>query len=97
MSLSTRFVGLKTLNLGVNDDVITFNGGNAGRIRVLEHLGINTGWDTETILQELDKQRVAKAEIVTRNMTEEARSIRRWKRLNLDDTQEDEDCNAGGF
>ena len=63
------FVGRKTFEFGVHDAVVTFNVGNAGRLSILEDLRVKLGKNTVTILEDLDRLRIAKAEVAMQNMT----------------------------
>ncbi|KAG8266637.1 hypothetical protein J6590_108192 [Homalodisca vitripennis] len=91
------FVGRHTLELGTYDAIATFNDGNLSRIKVLEQLGIkDIGSNTICLLQQLDTERINRAEIAVRNATKEARLKKR--RINLEqDEVEEEDYIPGGF
>lgn len=91
------FVGRITLELGAFDAVATFNDGNASRIKVLQHLGINDiGSNTILLLQQLDTDRIKRAELSENNATKEARVKKRRRNLGLDEEVE-EDYLPGGF
>lgn len=66
--------------------VSTFNNGNISRLKkVLENLGIKIGFNTLSILKQLDEERIARAEFSENNTTNEARLKRRRGNLVLDE------------
>ncbi|KAJ4444118.1 hypothetical protein ANN_05907 [Periplaneta americana] len=92
----TVFVSVNTLRLGLTDAIISFNDGNIGRMKVLQKLGIEPGFNTITILKELDSLRIKKAEMVMEEMAKKGRKLKRNKKRSREDT-EDSDYGAGMF
>ncbi|XP_054279210.1 uncharacterized protein LOC128997596 [Macrosteles quadrilineatus] len=92
-----NFVGKQTLQLGVQDAVISFNDGNVGRLRVLEEIGVqNLGKNTISVLQKFDADRIRKADRAAELMTKEARIKRRRQLLEEEEGHGDDYC-PGGF
>ena len=88
-------MGRKTLQLGVCDAVITFNEGQAGRLKVLEEVGIeDVGINCVEALQRLDAERISRAEFALKSETREARKKRKRGNLVQD---EDNQYEPGGF
>lgn len=56
------FVGYNTLETGVMDAVVTFNGGAMGRAAVFRKLNLDIGRNTQTGLRVIDRTRVRKAD-----------------------------------
>ncbi|KAG8338270.1 hypothetical protein J6590_108394 [Homalodisca vitripennis] len=56
----TAFVGLKTLQIGVNDSVISFNEGAIGKANVFQRLGITPGKFMIEELKKIDENRIKK-------------------------------------
>lgn len=81
----------------MSDAVITFNGGNYERLKVLEKLGVRFGQNTAKGLRELDELRVRDAELAAQQMTKEARKKRRRQALGCCDTEEETDYGPGQF
>lgn len=91
------FVGMKTLQLGTYDTVITFNNGCSGRLRVLEKLGVILGKHTVEGLHKVDIGRVKKAEVSAKHVTKEARKRRRQLLLDRTGGEDDLEYGAGCF
>lgn len=93
----STLVGLKTLELGVRDAVISFNDGNVGRLRVLEELGVtDLGKDTIAALQKFNTTQMKEVDRVAEEKTKEARVKNRWQHL-AEEEQNQEDYCLGGF
>ena len=92
----TVFVGLKTLRMGVLDSVLSFNVGNIGRARVLQHLNISPGYNTLKSLRQMDMKRVKKADLAQLEMSQEARKKKRNLKRKLEEA-DDPDYGAGKF
>jgi hypothetical protein len=94
----TNFVGKKMLKLGVWDAVCTYNDGAISRLHVLKECGVSdVGKNTVAAMKAVDELRVKKAEIAVLQLTKEARTERRKKRLMLDSKDSDKHYQAGGF
>jgi hypothetical protein len=85
------FVGLETMQIGVEDAVVVFNDGNMGRVKILEALGMKPGFNTLKQLRAFDSVRVAKADQVALEMTKSARTARRNAKRRLEESHEDPD------
>lgn len=94
-----NFVGLKTLQFGALDAVITYNEGNKGRIKVLRNLGVRIGNNCLKTLYCIDRERVVKADKAAQIGTKEARKRSRMikKKLIEDEKKGDQDYEAGMF
>jgi hypothetical protein len=92
------FVGKETLDLGVWDAVCTYNDGCVSRLSVLKQCGIkDIGKNTEAAMNDTDILRIKKAQIAAQQVTKEARTARRRRRLMLNDPDEEQDYIPGGF
>jgi hypothetical protein len=56
------FIGYATLLCGVSDAVLSFNEGNAGKVKVLKKLGIEPGVNMVKCCAEMDNIHVRKAD-----------------------------------
>ncbi|KAJ8892426.1 hypothetical protein PR048_005006 [Dryococelus australis] len=65
------FVGLKSLQWGVNDAAIFFNESNFGRFKVLQELDIRPGINTAKTFKFLDKVRIQKSQRAAELSTKE--------------------------
>ena len=92
----TVFVGLKTMKMGVFDAILSFNNGNIGRARVLQHLGIDPGCNTLRQLRAMDQERVKKCDIALEELNKEARQKNRNLKRKGESLEEPEYV-AGGF
>lgn len=92
----TVFIGLETFKLGVYDSVITFNEGNLGRIKVLQHItGADAGVNSIIGYRQMDKQRVKKADRAQKENQKQKRQRKRGCKRKLED--EEEFYKAGAF
>ena len=69
----TVFVGLKTMKMGVFYAILSFNNGNIGRAKVLQHLGRYPGCNPMRQLRAMDQERVKKCDIALEELNKEAR------------------------
>lgn len=67
------FVGYNTLETGVMDGVVTFNGGAMGRAAVFRKLNLDIGRNKQTGLRMIDRTRVRKADQAAQDITKEGR------------------------
>lgn len=75
----------------------TFNDGNISGLKVLEALGIeDVGYNTLRLLEQLDSELIARAEIAEKQIAKEARLRKRRKNLAVDEKNEG-DYVPGGF
>ena len=96
VSYELGFQRLQTMKVGVFDAILSFNNGNIGRAKVLQHLGIYPGCNTVQQLQAMDQERVKKADVAIEDLKKEAtKKIRNLKRKRED--TEDTEYVAGGF
>jgi hypothetical protein len=79
------FVALRTLKCGVYDAVLTFNDGHYGRIRVIEKLGLNPGYNMVEACKRLDYKRISEANREANKIYKMAEKRRR----NADDEEDD--------
>lgn len=82
------FVRLNTLKLGVYDAVLSFNDGFYSKLDIYKKLGLTFCRRSVLALKEFDRVRVRKADKAAKNMTKEARTVRRLKRKALEDEYE---------
>lgn len=68
--------------MGASDAVIAFNDGNTGRVKVIEHMRINPGENCFRKLEQMDKVRIDKAELITVDhlRSSERRKENPWER-----------------
>lgn len=83
------FVEYHILKLHMYDAVIIFKDGNASR---LEELGTKMA-----ILKELNKEQIDKVRLQTSVLSKKARSLEKWKRIYLDNTEENEHYSGEWF
>lgn len=81
----TVYVGFEVLELGTLDAVISFNDGHLGKIKVLEELGCTPSTNTLQQLQEIDHERVRKADAAITAICKQARKKKRGKKRKKDD------------
>lgn len=79
----TGFTGRRTVQISVNDAIMTFNDGIMSRIKVLQQLGIVVGTYCSKFLQDEDEKRVRSANKRVLETTKEARKCK--KRLRLEE------------
>lgn len=92
------FVGKKMLEVGVWDAICTYNDGCISRLNVLKKCGVrDVGKNTVGAMKAADELRIKKAEIAVKQLTKEARTERRRKRLKLDSKDNDKHYQPGGF
>ena len=73
-------MGRRTLELGVENAVITFNDGNIARSAALQWLELKRiGYNTVLSLKHLDGEKIHKADLVTNNETKECKQKQRSK------------------
>lgn len=79
------FVGYDTLVIGVLDAVLTFNEGNSGRVKVLQCLGIEPGFNALNIFQQIDNIRIRKAKIKQESRAKTTRMLQRNEKRSRED------------
>ncbi|KAG8292029.1 hypothetical protein J6590_108603 [Homalodisca vitripennis] len=90
----TTFVGIQTLKLGVCDAVLSFNEGAMAKVNVLERLCIQPGRFMVEGLQQIDSNRVKKAD---KEVQEENKKKRIKRRIGKKSKNEEDDYCPGGF
>lgn len=93
----TTFCGKRVLNIAVYDAVLHFNEGSKGRIEVLRKAGLEPGVFTIHLSQDINKRRIAKAELSISDLEKEARKKKREKRRSKEDEEEDLAYECGGY
>lgn len=84
----TVFVGMEVLKVGVYDAVLSFNDGNAGKLRVLEALGCEPGYNSVKQLREIVDERITKAEAAITDIGRQARKKKRNKKRKRDENND---------
>ena len=96
-SPKTGFVGSKVLQIAVYDAALCFNSGYASRIDVLKELGITPGKFRMQIIRDVNKKKLAKAEMSMNELIKEARIKKMRQKRAQQDTQDDEAYGYGAF
>lgn len=91
----TVFVSSNVVKIAACDACLVFNSGNAGRIRVIQRLGIQPGAFTLKILRAIDEVRLAKADRAVTNLQKMARQRNQMKRKQLQEEEEEVDYGYG--
>lgn len=73
----TDFVNAETLKVGVMDAVVCYNDGSLGKIKVLEQLCGKAGPNCVIGLKKIDKRRVAKADLVVKEIEKKPENPKR--------------------
>ena len=85
----TIFVGRKRLCLAVADATIVYNDGECGRFGVFEKLGLEVGRWTRLCFQDIDRNRVAAAQIQATDAAQFARRVRSLQAAAKDTNREE--------
>lgn len=83
----TKFIGMKTLKMGVMDAVICFNDGVSSRANVFKSMGIVPGQNMCESLRKIDFRRISDAELKLKKLSKEARKQKKKLKKQLDNAE----------
>lgn len=91
----TEFVGMRSLQIGVYDAIICFNGGAMSRKGVLENMGLKPGANMVKAMLQIDHERVATSEKAILQSSMEARIMKRNRKRKREDKEMEEQDDYG--